>query len=127
MRVYASNDAVTVDSTPSLIPEDGVETFRLTFADFGLPYGQILPKDTNIQISATGGTLGGVTDYTVPNSIGSANPTAYNGQHIDFSILNTNSTLVAGEAPVDGELRITATTPSGRVTTLIFNYTLAGI
>lgn len=132
-RVYASNDRVRSDSnqvvrdlTPLVISEDGTERFRLTFADFGLPYGQILPLGTSIQVTANGGLLKGTSNYTVLNGVGSNDPNVYNGQDIDFLIENTNTLATPGETSINGEMIITATTPKGVITQLFFYYTLAG-
>jgi hypothetical protein len=125
--VYASNDSnVTKDGIVLNIPEDGSEGFTFTFADFGLPFGQILPAGTNIEVVAEGGTLAGITSYTVPNSIGSSSPNGYSGAEISFVIKNPNTAITVGESPILGTLKVTATTPKGNVTTLIFGYTLLG-
>lgn len=129
--VYSTTDTgsgsnrVVVDNTLT-IAEDESETFALSFADFGMPYGQMLPAGTTIQVTTEGGALVGETSYTVLNSIGSADPNVFNGREFSFTITNPNTLATAGDLPVNGILKIIATTPKGVITTLLFNFTLAG-
>lgn len=128
--VYKTNDSgnnIQVDGLGLIIPEDGSEEFTLTFADFGLPFGQTLPAGTIVQITANGGTVGGDTSYTVPNWIGPFNsPNVYNGQEINFILTNPNTSTTSGELAIDGTITMKATTPADIITVLTFNYTLAG-
>ena len=124
--VYATNDADVVVDGNLAIAEDAVETFRLNFADFGLPFGQILPIGTTIEVTADSGTLTGTTSYLVPNSIGSIDPTAFSGDKIIFSIGNPNTVATAGDLPIAGTLTVKVSTPKGIITTMNFNYTLSG-
>ncbi|MES2674865.1 MAG: Ig-like domain-containing protein [Pseudomonadota bacterium] len=124
-RGLNSND-IEPDCAPLDIREDGIESFELSFADFGEPYGQILPAGTTIQVTADGGTLVGNTSFTVPNSIGSMNPLVFNGNAISFLIRNPNTTATAGELAISGSLKMTATTPEGTVTVMSLNYNLEG-
>jgi len=110
-----------------LIPEDGVENFALSFADFGAIHGQTLPEGTTIQVSTDAGTLNGETTFTIGSTVGPNAPDEFNGDEIHFSIKNTNTVTNPGDSPVAGLLKMTATTPKGNVTTLTFNFGLAGI
>lgn len=130
--VYATTDTradsnhIQSDCPNLVILEDESESFELIFADFGLPFGQILPEGTNIQVTADGGTLVGTSAFTVPNSIGSTNPLVFNGNAINFVIRNPNTAATAGELVINGSLKMTATSPEGIVTVMSFNYTLEG-
>ncbi|MES2824449.1 MAG: Ig-like domain-containing protein [Pseudomonadota bacterium] len=130
--VYATTDrgpntnGVQIDCADLAIAEDEIESFELSFADFGGPLGQILPAGTSIQVTADGGTLVGNTSFIVPNSIGSMDPLVFNGNAISFVIRNPNTSATTDELAISGSLKVTATTPEGAVTVMSLNYTLEG-
>jgi hypothetical protein len=125
--VYQTNDGgnnIQRDGLGLIIPEDMSEKFTLTFADFGLPFGQTLPSGTSIEVTVSAGNLEGVTSYTVPNTQGAAN--VYNGQYVDFAIKNSNTVATVGDTPINGTITMKATTPEEVITTLTFDYILSG-
>lgn len=126
-QVYATNDSLVTASGAAIdLAEDTFLTFDLYFADFGEPFGQTLPMDTVINVSADAGKLAGTTTFTVGNTIGTSDPAAYGGNHITFAIANTNTAVNVGDAPLFGVITIKATTPKNNVTTLAIPYVLQG-
>ncbi len=123
--VYRTNDGgnnVKEDGVGLIIPEDGSKEFILTFADASW---QTLPAGTTVQVTTNGGVLTGDISYTVPETVGASN--IYNGQEIDFTLTNSNTTAIAGDVDINGVLTMKVTTPKGTVKVMTFNYTLTGV
>ncbi len=95
--------------------EDRSVTLRVALADTASTMGQILPAGTTVGISSNVGALGGTTSFTIPNSIGANKPNTYGGNRVTFTLSNTNTTTVAGEAPVNGAVTVRVTFPSSNI------------
>jgi hypothetical protein len=126
-QVYATNDSLaTVDGAAIDLPEDQGLSFDLYFADTGSPFGQTLPMDTVINVSADSGELAGTTTMTVGNTQGTSDPNAYGGNRITFTFKNTNTVANVGDVTLVGQITMKATTPKNIVTTLTIPYILRG-
>ena len=107
--VVASNDGTATVALPA-IADGASQTFTLVFSD---TEGNVMPRDTQVSLSASAGNLDGTTSFNVLNSSGS------NGHQLTFVISNP----VDGD-PENGTITAEISSPSGVTTPVVFSYLL---
>lgn len=116
-EVYVSNFDGSATNDRLTIANGGTATLTVELSDTA---SQILANGTSIQFSTTGATLIGASAFTIANSIGTSDPSAYGGSTISVDLENE---LDAAET---GEFVVTVTSPSGITTTATLIIDLLG-